>query len=206
MSTPTSSAAPQAAHRTTTATADTSRQAAAASGPLAVAALVAFIGSLAATGGDALELATSPFSIVASVLGLTALVALTAGMFSVATDQPMLQTGVGRVGWLIALVGTILAAGGQWAQLFVLPGLAGPAPDLATNGIGSVVAGYIASYIVLGVGWLVVGITLLRSGRTSKGLAWFVIIGAVLCVPPLPVRFAFVAVAVALLARRSRIA
>ena len=83
----------------------------------------------------------------------------------------------------------------------MLPGLAGPAPDLATNGIGSVVAGYIASYIVLGVGWLIVGITLLRSGATTKGLAWFLIVGAVLCIPPLPVRFVFVAVAVSLMAR-----
>ncbi|MGA8258092.1 MAG: hypothetical protein WB767_16105 [Nocardioides sp.] len=183
--------------------ADSCRQAAKASGPLGVVALASFIGSLVATGGDSLELATSPLSIAASVLGVTALIALTIGMFSIAADHPALHSGSGRVGWLIALIGTVLAAGGQWAQLFVLPGLAGPAPDLATNGIDSVVAGYIASYIVLGVGWLIVGITLLRSGAATKGLAWFLIIGAVLCIPPLPVRFVFVTVAVSLLARRT---
>lgn len=192
----------QTAHREATSVADTCRQAAIASGPLAIVALLAFVGSLVVTGGDALELATSPFSIAASMVGVAALVALTIGLFTLLADQPALHSGAGRVGWLIAATGTVLAAGGQWAQLFVLPGLAGPAPDLATDGIGSVVAGYIASYIVLGVGWLIVGIVLLRSG-TSKGLAWFLIIGAILCIPPLPVRFVFVAVAVSLLARRA---
>ncbi len=198
-----SSATLQTAHREEPALTGTSRSAAIASGPLAGVALLAFIGSLVATGGDSLELATSPLSIAASILGLMALIALTIGVFSVAADHPALQAGAGRVGWLVAATGTVLAAGGQWAQLFVLPGLAGPAPDLATNGIDSVVAGYITSYIVLGVGWLIVGITLLRAGTTSKGLAWFVIIGAILCVPPLPVRFVFVAVAVSLIARRA---
>lgn len=192
----------QTAHREATSIAHTCRQAAIASGPLAIVALLAFVGSLVVTGGDALELATSPFSIAASMVGVAALVALTIGQFTLLADQPALHSGAGRVGWLIAATGTVLAAGGQWAQLFVLPGLAGPAPDLATGGIGSVVAGYIASYIVLGVGWLIVGIVLLRSG-TSKGLAWFLIIGAILCIPPLPVRFVFVAVAVSLLARRA---
>ncbi len=206
MSSQIGSASLHTAHGETSAAADTCRQAATASGPLGVVALVSFIGSLVATGGDALELATSPFAIAASLVGLTALIALTIGMFSVAADHPALQSGVGRAGWLIALIGTVLAAGGQWAQLFVLPGLAGPAPELATYGIDSVVAGYIASYIVLAVGWLTVGISLLRSGAVSKGLAWFLIVGAVLCIPPLPVRFVFVAVAVSLLARRSRTA
>ena len=203
MSSTTSSPVPQTAHREASSVADTCRHAAKASGPLAVAAVVSFIGSLAATGGDSLELATSPFSIAASALGVTALIALTIGMFSVAADQPVLQAGAGRVGWLIALIGTVLVAGGQWAQLFVLPGLAGPAPDLATNGIGSVVAGYIASYIVLGTGWLIAGITLLRSAAAGKALPWFLIFGAVLCIAPLPVRFVFVAVAVSHMARRA---
>ena len=66
----------------------TCRQAARASGPLGVVALISFIGSLVATGGDSLELATSPFSIVASALGVTALIALTIGMFSVAAISP----------------------------------------------------------------------------------------------------------------------
>lgn len=203
MSSETSSPARPSVRRNTATMVDTCRQAAKASGPLAVVALVSFIGSLVATGGDALELATSPLSIAASVVGVAALVALTIGMFSVAADHPVLQSGPGRVGWLLAVVGTVLAAGGQWAQLFVLPGLAGPAPDLATNGIGSVVAGYIASYIVLGVGWMIAGITLLRTGAASKGLAWFLVLGGLLCITPLPVRFVFGAVAVSLLARRS---
>lgn len=179
------------------------RPAARASGPLAAIALVAFIASLVVTGGDALELATSPVSIVASLAGLTVLVALSIGMASLVEDLPVLRSGAGRVGWVVAAVGTILAAGGQWAQLFVLPGIAGPAPDLATDGIASVVAGYIASYIVLAVGWLVIGVTLLRSGAVSRRFAWGVIVGALLCVPPLPVRFVFVAVAVSLLTRAS---
>lgn len=174
-----------------------------ACGPLAVAALAAFIASIVATGGDALELATSPFSIAASLTGLAALTALSIGMAALSVRYEELRHGMGYVGWIVASVGTVLAAGGQWAQLFVLPGLAEPAPDLAANGIGSVVAGYIASYIVLGIGWLLIGIALLREGNTSKGLAWTIIVGALLCIGPFPVRFVVIAVAATLLARRN---
>lgn len=173
-----------------------------ASGPLAVVALLTFVASLVATGGDALELATSPFSIAASLTGLAALTALCLGMPALAARHPELRHGVGYAGWVVASIGVVLAAGGQWAQLFVLPGLAEPAPDLATNGIGSVVAGYIASYIVLGIGWILTGVALLRGGNAPKALAWTVIVGALMCIPPLPVRFVVVAVAVSLLARR----
>ncbi|ACZ29280.1 tellurite resistance protein and related permease-like protein [Xylanimonas cellulosilytica DSM 15894] len=173
-----------------------------ASGPLAAIALVAFVASIVATEGDPLELATSPFSIAASMAGLAALVALSLGMTDLAARRPELRHGPGQVGWAIASVGTVLAAGGQWTQLFALPGLAGPAPDLAVNGIGSVVAGYIASYIVLGVGWLLVGISLLRAGSAPRAIVWTLIVGAVLSIAPLPVRFAVLAVAVSLLARR----
>lgn len=175
-----------------------------AAGPLAIVALVAFVASLVTTGGEEIALATSPLGIAASLAGLAALVALVIGTSSLPASRPALGSGVGRVGWLIALVGTVLAAGGQWAQLFALPGIATAAPALLRDGISSVVAGYIASYVVLATGWLLVGVSLLRSGTERRAVVWLIIVGALLCVAPLPVRFALLVLGASLLAWRGR--
>jgi hypothetical protein len=46
------------------------------------------------------------------------------------------------------------------------------------------------------------GVALLRGGSVSKRLAWTVIVGALLCIPPLPVRFVVIVVVAERLARR----
>ena len=176
------------------------RPAVLAAGPLGVLALVAFVAAIVVDGDDELVLATSELAIASSVAGLASLVLLIIGLFGVAIRVSSVRRGAGLVGWSIACVGTVLTAGGQWALLFVLPGLAGSAPDLAANGIGSVQAGYVVSFLVMAVGWLIVGITLLRADAPRLA-SWLVLVGAVFCVAPLPSRFFLLAVAVSLLAR-----
>ena len=186
--------------RTAAASSLPARAAPAASGPLAVLSLLVFALALVLSGGDELALAVSPIGVTSSLLGLVALIALVLGLVALAS-RPELQRGAGAVGWTVAVIGTVLTAGGQWTQLFLLPGLAGPAPELAAGGIGTVVAGYIASFVVLGAGWLLVGIALLRAGGVPRSIAWAVIIGGLVCIAPLPARFVVVAVAASLLSR-----
>lgn len=179
------------------------RPAALAAGPAGVLTIVAFVASIVLARGDELAMATSEVAIASSVIGLACLALLVLGMFSLAGSVAALRRGVGLLGWTIACVGTLLGAGGQWALLFVVPGLAGPAPELAINGIGTVTAGYIVSFVSMAVGWLIVGVVLLRSGAPKPG-SWLVVVGALLCVAPLPARFFMLAIAMSVLARSLR--
>ena len=176
------------------------RPAALAAGPIGLVALAAFIASVVRDGDDEIALITSELSIGASVAGLACLALLTLGAAGLAGRISALRRGFGLVASTVAVVGTVLGAGGQWAQLFVLPGLATVAPDVATNGLGSVLTGYIVSYIIMAIGWVLVGSVLLRTGA-PKAASILVIVGALLCIAPLPVRFFLLAIAVSLVAR-----
>ena len=154
-------------------------------GPWAVAALASLFGALALAGGDEVALAKHPLAVLSSGLGLLSLVGLGAGLLRL---RP--------TGWSGALAGAgvILAIGAQWSQLVVLPSLAVEEPRLAAGGLPAVQAGFILSFVLLAVGWAAVS----RRLNRRRGL---VLAGALLCIPPLPVRWFLLAIAVSLLVR-----
>lgn len=104
--------------RTDQSTAPT-RAALRASGPLAVLSLIVFALALILTGGDELALAVSPVGMASSLLGLASLIALVLGLVAL-HGRPELRRGAGAVGWTVAMIGTVMTAGGQWTQLFPL--------------------------------------------------------------------------------------
>lgn len=67
-------------------------------------------------------------------------------------------------------------------------------------------AGYLVSFIALGAGWAWAAYVLRHSPEAGRGLRIALLVGAVLCVAPLPARFAVLAVAVSLLVARTRTA
>jgi hypothetical protein len=94
-----------------------------------------------------------------------------------------------------ATIGTILVAGGYWSSVFVQPGLAHVAPGAVRDGIGSVTAGFVVSYLLMGLGWVLTAIALLRT-RMLGVSGWFVIVAALVAISPLPFRYLPIAVAV----------
>lgn len=164
--------------------------------PLTVVALALVIAA-GATAGDAVE--SSPLAIASSALLF--IVALGIGGAAVAT----FGRGPGVAGPAIAVVGSVLVAGGQWAALFVLPALSSHAPDLLTSGaMGSVTVGYVASYAVFAVGWIVTAVALLRGRAVPTWLGVLLIVGAVASLVPAPeaLRLLIVSIAVTLAGRR----
>lgn len=180
------------------------RGAALAAGPLALGAL-ALVLAIEGSGGSTAESARSPLFVAGSVAALLGLTLLTFALVGLRQEVGGLRHGLGRAGWVVALVGSVLAAGGAWTQLFVLPGLAAAAPEIADSGLATVVAGYVVSYLLLGVGWVVVGAYIVRSRAARLG-GWLVIAGAVLCIaPPLfGLRWALLAVGISVVALQSR--
>jgi hypothetical protein len=169
-------------------------------GPAAVLALVLLVGGLVTAGEDGLE--ASPLATASSALLLVALLGLGAAAVSALARLRVADRGV--AGAAIAVVGTVLVAGGGWAALFVLPALAEQAPELLDSGLESVVVGYIASYVVFTVGWVWTGVTLIRARLVPTWLGVLVAVGGALAFVPAPEAFRLLVVSVAasLLARR----
>ena len=172
------------------------RALATATGPLIVAAL-GLVLAAAATAGSAVE--SSPLAIASSALLFV--VALGIGSAAVVS----FGRGRGVAGPAIAVVGSVLVAGGQWAALFVLPALSSHAPHLLTSGaMGSVTVGYVASYAVFAVGWSVTTVALLRARAVPTWLGVLLIVGAVASLVPAPeaIRLLIISVGATLAARR----
>ena len=139
-----------------------------AAGPLAVASVVLVFAAAAMSGGDAVAMVTNGLGIASSVTALAALIAMVLGLAMTLANVSVLQHGFGRIGWIVAMLGTVLTAGGYWSSVFVQPGLADIDPDAVRNGITSITAGFVASYMVMGLGWALVAVALLRRSRWAS--------------------------------------
>lgn len=183
------------------------RPAALATGPVSLLALVLFIVAVGVEGFESdLALARSPIASASSVVGLLGLILLLMALLHMTTQCGSLREGLGRVGAGIAMLGTLLAIGGQWSMVFVVPGLArmdDATAEVTTAGIPLVVAGFIVSFIILAIGWLLMAVALLRGQEVPRWAAVFLLVAAVLCIAPLPVRFFAIALAVSAIELRS---
>ena len=103
---------------------------------------------------------------------------------------------LGLTGFVLALLGTVLAAGAAWSQVFVVPRLAEVAPAVADQGAGSVLAGFMLSYLLFGVGWLLFGVATLRTRTFPRWAIILLIVGAAIAILPLPSRALIVQLAV----------
>jgi hypothetical protein len=168
-----------------------------AAGVLAVATLVLF--AVVVGSGTISEAATSPAFYAPTVAALVSTVLLLVGLVGLFVRQAGELGTLGLAGFVIAVVGTALAAGGQWTYVFVLPYLAENAPALADTSSGSVVAGFMLSYLVMAAGWLLFGIATLRTRVFPRWASVLLIVGAAVTVLPMPSRTLLLGIAVACL-------
>jgi hypothetical protein len=152
-------------------------------GLLAVATLVLFA---VVVGADTIsDAATSPSFYAPTVAALSSTVLLLVGLIGLFIRQAGELRTLGLVGFVLGLVGTALAADGQWTYVFVLPYLAEKAPDLVDASSGSVLAGFVFSYLVMGVGWLLFGIATLKTRVFPRWTVVLLIVGAIVTALPL---------------------
>ena len=164
-----------------------------AAGPAAVLAFALLVLGLL-TVGEA-DLDTSPLAVASSGLLLVALLGIGATALTVLAQGR--AAGRGMPGAAVAVVGTVLVAGGGWAALFVLPGLAAEAPDVLDSGLPSVVVGYIASYVVFTIGWVWTGVALVRSRQVPTWVGVLVAVGGALAFVPAPEAFRLLVIGLA---------
>jgi hypothetical protein len=168
-------------------------------GPAAVLGLTLLIGGVVTAGQD---VETSPFATASAALLLVALLGM--GAAAMTALARLRQADRGVPGVVIAVLGTVLVAGGAWAALFVLPALAEKAPDLMKTGLPTVVVGYVASYTVFTVGWVWTAVALVRARLVPTWLGILAAAGGALAFVPAPeaMRLLVIGIAASLLARR----
>ncbi len=168
-----------------------------ASAVLGVLSLVLYVAVVG--GGRISEAATSAAFFLPSGSQLLAMVLLLVGLVGLFARQVEVFGALGLAGFFLAVVGTALAAGALWSQVFVVPRLAEAAPEVADRGEGSVLAGFLLSFLLFGVGWAVFGAATLRARVFPRWAAVLLIVGAVVSILPLPSRALIVEVAAACL-------
>jgi hypothetical protein len=164
----------------------------------ALLAVISFVLYTAVVGDDRLsEAATSGVFFLPSGAQLLAMVLLLVGLVALFARQAEMFGPLGVTGFLLALVGTTLAAGALWSQVFVVPRLAEAAPRVIDQAGGSVLAGFLLSFLLLGVGWILFGVATFRTRLFPRWAVILLIVGAVISILPVPSRALILEVAVA---------
>jgi hypothetical protein len=171
-----------------------------------VAALFAFGVGAPIYADDMSEAAGTGRFAIAAAAGLAVLVLLALALVGFyARSERQLGT-AGHVGFVIALVGTVLAAGGAWDSLFTLPYLADEAPAVLDKDTGgSLLAGFLISYLVMVVGWATFATASLRARVAPRGAAITMLAGSIVAIlpAPTPLRLLVLSVGAALVGRAS---
>lgn len=168
-------------------------------GPLAVLSIVLVI---AAEATGAMASMASPAAVTASAVALLGTVALLFGLLWLHAHTRTRLGGRGGAAMVVALAGAALTVGATWSMVFPAPAIDARFPGLLTEPLPAVVAGFIASNAVLGIGTLLWAVAARRSGALSRGISTALIIGGLLCITPLPARYMVIAAALTVLARR----
>ncbi len=171
---------------------------------LRLAGLLAMVSAALSVLGDLLTLvvdvenptlaASTSYAVVFG-LYLLATVLLLLGLVGIYLHEAAAAGIVGVVGFLTAFAGTALVVGAIWFELFITPPLAVAAPSLADTELG--LPGFILSFLLTGIGWLVFGVATFRARVYPRGAAILLIAGAVLSFIPIPLAGSVLSLAVA---------
>jgi len=140
------------------------------------------------------EVAQTSSYLFQQMLYLLGALLLLIGLVGLYACQSPAAGDLGLVGFLIAFAMTVLAAGFFWATMFIAPALATEAPEFLDAGPPP---GLVLTFIGLGVGWLVFGISTLRARVYPRWAAILLVAGAVISILPLPFTTVVLSAAVA---------
>jgi len=136
---------------------------------------------------------SAPYALVFGLYLLGALLLLL-GLVGLYLRQADPAGMLGLIGFLTAFLGTALLVGAVWFELFITPPLAAQAPELSEAELG--LAGFILSFLLAGIGWLVFGVATLRARVYPRAAAGLLIAGAVFSFAPIPLAGIVLSIAV----------
>ncbi len=126
---------------------------------------------------DPARRARSPLVGVNGLLTLLA-VYLLLGLVGLYARQSAASGTLGLVGFLVAVLGTMLLAGAWWWEAFAVPYAAAEAPALvAEPPTGRLLAGAVVSFGVFALGWVLFGLASVRARVFPRDAAILLVIG-----------------------------
>jgi hypothetical protein len=152
-----------------------------AAGVLLVVTQLLFSLMLVVADGDPVRRARSPLAGVNGLLTLLAGYLLLLGLVGLYARQAAASGTLGLVGFVVAVLGTMLLAGAWWLEAFAVPWAVLKAPALvAATPTGRLLAGRSVSFGVFALGWVLFGLASLRARVFPRDAAILLIIGGVI--------------------------
>jgi hypothetical protein len=119
--------------------------------------------------------------IIVRVFFMAAIVLILLGLEGLYARQVEQSGTLGLIAFIVAVIGIVMTAGAQWGAAFLGPWLAEIAPEiLDTEPSALLAAGFILSFLLLALGWLLFGLASLRAKVLSRGASILMIVGAAL--------------------------
>ena len=148
-----------------------------AAGVLLVVAQLVGAPAFVVVDADPARRARSPLVGVNGLLTLLA-VYLLLGLVGLYARQSAASGTLGLVGFLVAVLGTMLLAGAWWWEAFAVPYAAAEAPALvAEPPTGRLLAGAVVSFGVFALGWVLFGLASVRARVFPRDAAILLVIG-----------------------------
>ncbi len=108
-----------------------------------------------------------------------ALVLIGLGLVGLYLRQARQAGALGLIGFVVAFLGGMMAAGSTWSETFFGAWLAQAAPELLdADPAGAVIAGVLMSYLLFALGWLLFGLASLRAAVLARGASILLMVGA----------------------------
>jgi len=136
-------------------------------GPLAVVAgalvVLTDLGRLVG-GHDVAAFGADPLTIVANAGYAVSVAVLAVALVAVYLRQARAAGTFGALAFVVALIGVVEHAGNMWFDGFAAPWLAVVAPDaFAAERTAVLLTGALTSYVLFGLGWVLLGVSVLRA-------------------------------------------
>lgn len=130
------------------------------------------------------EAATTFAFALSSWAFLLGLVLLLGGLVALYVYQSEEAGVLGLGGFVVAFLGTALGIGAAWVGTFIEPFIAVQAPQLLE--VEESPGGFLVSFIILSVGWLLFAIATLRAAVFPRWAAILLVVGVVITFLPIP--------------------
>jgi hypothetical protein len=150
-------------------------------GVLVVATRLPTILFILAGGGDLTAYVLGPEHAITSVASIVAFGLLVLALVAIYDHEAPSAGWFGLIGFAAALMGTIFMAGDWWYEAFAVPRIAEVVPEaIATFVGGRLLIGGVASFVLLGIGWVLFGAASLRARVFPMAISAAILLGGLL--------------------------
>ena len=165
-------------------------------GPLAVLTGVLVVATrlpivvLVLPGANLTEYVVGPTHAITSVASIVAFGFLVLALVAIYDREALSAGWFGLVGFAAALLGTVFMAGDWWYEAFAVPRIAEVAPDEIPTFVGGrLLMGGLASFVLLGIGWVLFGAASLRAHVFPTAISATILVGGLLAGIPIGIAY-----------------